>query len=475
MNLFLPRITIAALRGGSGKTIVSLGLISLWKDMGLSVTPFKKGPDFIDAGWLSFAASTPCYNLDPFLMTEDQIISSFLKYTKNTDFALIEGNRGLFDGVNIEGTCSTAELAKTLASPVLLVVDATMVTRTTAALVKGCQSFDPDLSIAGIVINRVATGRQEKLIRQTIEHYCDIPVVGAIPRKKENPFPERHMGLVPHHERALAKKAIDWTRNLVRNQLDAEKILEIMKGAGPISPQATLPEDSEGLKILNGRRPKVGVIKDSVFWFYYPENLAGLHDFGAELIEINSIQSPSLPDIDALYVGGGFPETQAEALAENLGFREDLRKAIERGLPVYAECGGFMFLGKELLIGGKTFPMAGALPVSFALERKPQGHGYTILETVNQNPYYRPGEILKGHEFHYSRPILARDAALEPVFRVLRGNGIDGMNDGLQKKNLLATYTHIHAGGNPDWAKRILKVAKAFNAQKKFWESEKRN
>ena len=134
-----------------------------------------------------------------------------------------------------------------------------------------------------------------------------------------------------------------------------------------------------------------------------------------------------------------------------------------------------MFLGKELLIGGKTFPMAGALPVSFALERKPQGHGYTILETVNQNPYYRPGEILKGHEFHYSRPILARDAALEPVFRVLRGNGIDGMNDGLQKKNLLATYTHIHAGGNPDWAKRILKVAKAFNAQKKFWESEKRN
>ncbi|RLB74960.1 MAG: cobyrinic acid a,c-diamide synthase [Deltaproteobacteria bacterium] len=469
MNLELPRITISALRGGSGKTIVSLGLLALWREMGFAVSPFKKGPDFIDAGWLSFAAGTPCHNLDPFLMKRDQIIHSFLINANRAQYSLIEGNRGLFDGLDLEGTCSTAELAKILTSPVLLIVDATMVTRTTAALVKGCQSFDPDLEIAGIIVNRVATRRQEELIRQTIEYYCDIAVVGAIPKTKQNPFPERHMGLVPHHESALANKAINWAKTLVKDNLDTEKIMKIMSRAGPLSPSPLAGKANNGKqRPSTGERPKIGVIRDSVFWFYYPENLESLADQGAEVFLINSLRDQHLPDLDALYIGGGFPETQAEALARNSGFRENLRKRIEEGLPVYAECGGFMFMGEELVLGDRSFPMVGALPVVFMLEKKPQGHGYTILETTVDNPYYVAGEKLKGHEFHYSKAIFKEKRSIQTVFRVVRGNGIDGKRDGLQKKNLLATYTHIHAGDDPRWAKRIFRLAASYKARKNF-------
>lgn len=468
MNLSLPRITIAALRGGSGKTIVSLGLVSQAKEMGLRVATFKKGPDFIDAGWLSFASEAPCHNLDPFLMTKEQILYSFLSNSKNADFSLIEGNRGLFDGVDLEGTCSTAELSKILGSHLILIVDATMVTRTTAALVKGCQSFDPDLNLAGIIINRVATKRQEELIRKTIEYYCGIPVVGSIPRLKENPFPERHMGLVPYHESEVARQAIQWATGLVKDNLDMALIRKIAQNAGPISYPTG---DDQSITDWNESQQgsiRIGVIRDGVFWFYYPENIKSFERLGATIVEINSLEDKLLPDIDALYIGGGFPETQASALAGNEGFRRDLKQKIDQGLPVYAECGGFMFLGQNLLIDHEKYPMVGAVPVDFALEKKPQGHGYTLLESIRENPYYSTGEKVKGHEFHYSRAIVRKKEGLAFVFRVLRGHGIDGDQDGLNIKNLLATYTHVHAGGDPSWPRRLLKVAKAIRFRRKI-------
>ncbi len=475
MKLTSPRITVSALRGGSGKTIISLGLLSLWREMGLSPSPFKKGPDFIDAGWLSFASGSQCHNLDPFLMTEEQIIYSFLIHASENEISLIEGNRGLFDGVDLHGSCSTAELAKILSCPVLLIVDATMVTRTTAALVKGCQSFDPDLKLAGIVINQVATRRQERLITQSIEHYCDITVLGSIPRSRENLFPERHMGLVPHQERNVAQRAIDWAKRLVSENMDVHRLLQIMNNAGPIHLNPSLIRTNGDEELISSPRPRIGVIRDSVFWFYYPENLQSLEALGADIIIIDSIQDPSLPEIDALYIGGGFPETQAQALAENVGFREELKKRINEGLPVYAECGGFMFMGENLHVGDKSYPMAGVLPVTFVLEKKPQGHGYTLLETIEPNPYYTAGERLKGHEFHYSRPIVHRQSRLRPVFKVLRGHGLDGTHDGLHKKNLLGTYTHVHAGGDTRWARKIYDMAAAYRMQKNFQAAQKKN
>jgi cobyrinic acid a,c-diamide synthase len=460
-----PRITISALKGGSGKTILSLGLISHWLRKGLKVAPFKKGPDFIDSGWLSFAARRPCYNLDPFLMTREQIVDSFIVHSADADISVIEGNRGIFDGLDLEGCCSTAELARMLESPVLIIVDVTMVTRTVAALIMGCRQFDPGLKIAGIILNKVAGSRQESLVRSCIEQYCGIPVVGAVPKLKGDFFPERHMGLIPHRERKFAEKAVDWATTVVEENLNLDTLFELARDADPMGasaghghaqkPSATAPSS-----------PRIGVIRDHSFWFYYPENLGQLKDLGATLVELDSIRDREIPDLDAIYIGGGFPEIQAQALADNKDFQQALRQRIEAGLPVYAECGGLMYLGDRLIVEGKTYPMVGALPVSFVLEKRPQGHGYTVLEAIRQNPYYEVGETLRGHEFHYSKAVIEHSEKLKAVFKVLRGSGLDGERDGLCRKNLLGLYTHIHAGGNRIWAQTLFRQAALFRKQK---------
>jgi cobyrinic acid a,c-diamide synthase len=453
-----PRIIVAALKGGSGKTILSLGLTSAWRGMGHRVAAFKKGPDFIDSGWLSFAAGRPCHNLDPFLMNPEQIVTSMLLNSTGVDISVIEGNRGLFDGFDLDGCCSTGELGKIIKSPVILIVDVTMTTRTVAALVMGCQKFDPDLRISGVILNRVAGLRQESLARNAVEQYCGLPVVGAVPKLKQNIFPERHMGLVPHLESDYAEKAIAWARDIVEKHLDLKAVWNLAHEAPPLDYN---PEEKkeDGTLLLPEPPPRIGVIRDKSFWFYYPENLDQLKRLGACLVEINSLEDRNLPAIDALYIGGGFPETQAQALADNVAFRASLKERIEAGLPVYAECGGLMVLGRNLVVDGKEYPMAGVLPLSLILEKKPQGHGYTILEVDDKNPYYPVGEVLKGHEFHYSKAVLHPSDDTRAVFKVLRGEGIDGEKDGLCRKNVLATYTHIHAGGNPEWARRLLRVA----------------
>jgi cobyrinic acid a,c-diamide synthase len=457
MHTISPRITIAALRGGSGKTILTLGLTAAWREKGLNIAPFKKGPDFIDAGWLTFAANRECHNLDPFLMNHDQIMDSFVSNSRHADLCLIEGNRGLYDGLDVEGSCSTAELTKLLKAPVLIIVDVTMTTRTVAAIVKGCQVFDPDLDIAGVILNRVAGPRQKNLIKDSIEKFCQIPVLGSIPKLKDNPFPERHMGLVPFQERDQAEKAIAWTREVVTENLNLDDIWEIAHSAeGIVHPTG---EQKREPAIAAEDAPRIGFIRDKSFWFYYPENLDQLKQMGANLIEINAITDNTLPHLDALYIGGGFPETQAQALADNRTFRNALRAEIEKGLPVYAECGGLMYMGESLFVDGKTYPMVGALPIVFTLTKKPQGHGYTVLEVDQSNPYYPVGKTLKGHEFHYSKPEMTNEQGITFAFKATRGNGIIGQRDGICRKNLLGTYTHIHAAGDTQWASNFFRNA----------------
>lgn len=456
-----PGIVITGLRGGSGKTVVTLGLAAEWRKAGLGIAPFKKGPDFIDAGWLSFAAKRQCYNLDAYLMNEYQILDSFITHSKCADISLIEGNRGLYDGMDVEGTCSTAELAKILNAPVLLIMDVSMTTRTAAALVKGCQVFDPDLNLAGIILNRVAGKRQENLIRDAIKKYCHLPVVGAIPRLKENPFPERHMGLVPFQEKDHAEKAVSWARSVIKNYLQLDTIRQIIHHAGQI-PTSIPALETHPIKSFSEHCLRIGYIRDNAFWFYYPENLSALEAAGATLVEISALTHKELPHLDALYIGGGFPETQAEALADNQIFRMSLKNKIEEGLPVYAECGGLMFLGESLLVEGQTCPMVGAIPIVFDLQKKPQGHGYTSLVVEKENPFYPVGEQLKGHEFHYSKPILTGKENIRFAFKVNRGHGIMDQKDGIFKKNILATYTHIHAAGTPGWTDGFIRKALVF-------------
>jgi cobyrinic acid a,c-diamide synthase len=458
MKTSRPRVIIGALRGGSGKTILSLGLIAAWRKKGYRIAPFKKGPDFIDSGWLGFAADRSCHNLDPFLMNEEQILESFFSNSANADISLIEGNRGLFDGLDLDGCCSTARLGELLKAPVVLIVDVTMATRTMAAVVMGCQRFDPGLNIAAVILNRVASPRQESIVRNSIEQYCGISVVGSVPRLKDDPFPERHMGLIPHQERDHAQKAIAWARAVVEENLDLKHIWRLAHDVTPLE-QGNAHQGKKQSKGPDADPLRIGFIRDRAFWFYYPENLDQLRNLGAILVEVNALTEKELPDLDALYIGGGFPETQAKALANNTSFRNSLREKIEAGLHVYAECGGLIYLGEVLIVDESAYPMVGALPLKMVLEEKPQGHGYTILEVAKENPYYGVGETLKGHEFHYTRAIISGSGEINPVFKVHRGHCLDGKNDGLCKKNLLATYTHVHAAGNPLWAERFYSAA----------------
>ncbi len=457
-----PRLMVTALRGGAGKTILTLGLAAAWKEAGKRVIPFKKGPDFIDPGWLSLAAGAVCRNLDPFMMDEAQILNSFARHTRGADAALIEGNRGLFDGLDLNGCCSSAELARSLRCPTVLIVDVTMTTRTVAALVMGCQAFDAHLDLRGVILNRVGGPRQESVVRSAVEQYCGVPVLGSVRKLGDNRFPERHMGLIPRQERERAGEAVSWACSVVRESLDLDALWDLALGAVPFRLPAEREHGGGGAHDAASPRPRIGYLLDSAFWFYYPENLSALEEAGAELVALSAVEDPGLPPLDGLYIGGGFPETQADRLAANQAFREDLRGRIEGGLPVYAECGGLMYLGEHLVVKERTYPMVGALPVDFLLERKPQGHGYTVLEVTADNPFYEPGTRLKGHEFHYSRPVFRNREALRPVFRVERGRGLDGENDGLCRHNLLATYTHIHALGAPFWAEGMVRRATAF-------------
>ena len=468
-----PRLIIAGLKGGSGKTTVSLGIISAWRERGLSIVPYKKGPDYIDAGWLSSAAMQHCYNLDPFLISKEKILYSFKGHFGKADCAVIEGNRGLYDGLDSAGTYSTAELAKMLKAPVVLVLDCTKMTRTAAAVLLGMQKFDRKVDIKGVVLNQIAGARHEKIIRETIEKYCRVPVLGAIPKLKEEFLSERHMGLTPFQEHTEVEEALSSSGNIAREYLDLDSILGIARGAVPLKtgtgdrgPAAGKMKKTTAHPLPPDPIVRIGIIRDSAFQFYYPENFEELEKRGAELVQISAMQERELPDIDALYIGGGFPETNAIALAKNSAFKKSLRNAVEGGLPVYAECGGLMYLGEALVLGNKTYSMAGIFPLTFCLEKKPQAHGYTILEITGENPFYTKGTVLKGHEFHYSR-VIDRDMKerLHLSFLMKRGQGIMDKMDGLCYKNVLATYTHLHALGSPEWADGLVK--RAFSYKKK--------
>ena len=449
-----PRIAISGLSGDAGKTLISVGLSRIWTRQ-KRVICFKKGPDYIDMAWLSLAAKHPCYNLDLFLIPKNQVYASFVCNASKADVAVIEGNRGLYDGLDIEGSVSTAELAKLLKTPVILIINCSKMTRTTAAIILGCLNFDFKVTIKGVILNQLAHARHQKIITACIEKYCHLPVVGNIPKLKNITFPGRHLGLVPPQEHPQAEEAIENAAEVVAKYLDLEKIWEIASQASPLKfkPQE-MPE--YGKPSVN-----IGIIRDSAFQFYYPENIEILKKAGAKVIEFSALKDALPSTIDALYIGGGFPETHAQWLSANKGLRQAIKKAAEDGLPIYAECGGLMYLSEKLVNKDKSYPMAGVLPLVIGVSKKPQGHGYTILEVEKANSYFKLGQCLRGHEFHYSYVLgwSGEDKDTYFAFKMKRGYGIDGKHDGLCYKNVLAAYTHLHALGTPDWASALIKQA----------------
>lgn len=457
----MNRLVIAAPNGRCGKTTITLGLLRAFRRRGLKVQPFKKGPDYIDPSWLSAAAGIPCRNLDSYLMDSEQICRS-VSLAEHCDLSIIEGAMGLFDGLDLAGSSSTAEIAKITKTPVILVLDATRMTRSAAAIVLGCQQFDPQIHICGVILNKIARPRHEKMLREAIEHFCKVPVLGGIPKDSGLNIPDRHLGLITHNETNDSDTRLDYLADVISTHVDLEQVYSLATQT-PSLPQTWFSKPINISKHKVQQPVKIGLFRDKIFSFYYPENLSALLQLGAELIEINSLTDPCLPpDLDALYIGGGFPEVFAAELENNIGLRFSVRKAVESGLPVYAECGGLMYLGRTLKVADKSFAMAGALPLDVIMEAKPQGHGYTSLQALPGNPWFTPGQTVKGHEFHNSR-IINLDPMIKFAYKVLRGQGIDGAHDGIIYKGILASYNHFHAFGTPQWSEKFVELATYYN------------
>lgn len=483
----VPRLVIAAPQGRSGKTTVTLGLCAAFNARNLKVQPFKKGPDYIDPSWLSEAAGRSCRTLDPFFYQQPEaLLRAFVSTARNVELSIVEGNHGLFDSFDETGIGSTAAVARALDTPILLVLNATRIGRSAAAIVHGCQTFEPGTNIVGVVLNNVARSRHETRLRQAIENHCGIPVVGAIPRDEKLTIPDRHLGLIPRAEEDAHLSAIAACQQVIERHLDLDSVLEIARAAPPLYHPA-----ETDVPILEFPRVRIGVMRDRAFTFYYPANLEALEDAGAELVFIDAFQDTKLPFIDALYVGGGFPEMFIDELSANSSLRGEIRQAIENDLPVYAECGGLMYLSQRIVWGEKSAEMVGALPCEVEMTSKPQGHGYVIAEVENENPFFPLGMILRGHEFHNSRLVDVR-RILSPLaggfngngssenknrldnsnskgrcsaltaYQLQRGNGIGENRDGIIYRNVLAAYTHLHSGGASDWAIGLTRRAREY-------------
>jgi cobyrinic acid a,c-diamide synthase len=450
------RLVIAGLSGDSGKTIASLAFVTALKRNRHTVSVFKKGPDYIDPAWLSMAAQSRCHNLDTYMVDRGDVLRSFAEHSAKGGVSVVEGNRGLFDGKDAAGTHSTAELAKLIDAPVVLVVDAAKTTRTIAAIVKGCVDFDRDVKIAGVILNRIAGERHARIIGESIKKYCGLPVLGAIPKLGEESrlIPGRHLGLVTPSEYDNEHDLRSTLDDIAVRYIDVDRMIKIAEAAGPVPGVEPGPPRAA----VQPAGVTIGYFSDTVFTFYYPENLTALEAAGAKLVPVSSLTDDRLPEVDALYIGGGFPEMHAEQLTANRTLMESVRKAAEDGLPVYAECGGLIYLARSLRYGDSVYPMTGLFPIDLEMNAKPVGHGYTSIRVDAPNPFYQVGTVIRGHEFHYSGPVGGLNE-LTSCMAVETGVGIDGARDGLVDGNTMACYCHVHADGVKDWASGIVSKA----------------
>ncbi len=447
-------LLISSPQGRSGKTVVTIGLCNALKRKGLSMQPFKKGPDYIDPSWLTVATGRSCRNLDLFLIPEDRLLESFHRSCEGVNLAIVEGAMGLYDGLDSYGT--TAEIACLLNLPILLVVNTSRMTTSIAAMVKGYQLFQTDVKIAGVILNYVSGRRHEEKLRGAVEQHCGIPVVGSIPRDPDLQIVERHLGLIPSLESDGAMSLVERIGKKLESHLDLEGILAIAKEFRPPLP---VPFPSGERKEEREDRPikvRIGIMRDRAFNFYYPENLEALEKEGAQLVFINSFMD-RLPEVDGLYFGGGFPEFFLEDLEKNRELREDIARAIEADLPVYAECAGLMYLCRNIHWQGRSYEMVGTIPAEVQLSKKPEGHGYAVVEVTDGNPFFPVGLTLRGHEFHHSS--LSRPGDLRFAYQVKRGEGVHRQRDGIVYKNLFASYVHLHALGTPEWAHGFVSLA----------------
>ena len=452
----MARVFVSAAHKSSGKTAVSMGIAAALRARFLSVQPFKKGPDYIDPLWLSAAAGRDCHNLDFHTMGHAEIRAEFARRSAGADLSLIEGNKGLHDGVAADGADSNAALAKLLAAPVVLVVDTRGITRGVAPLLRGYRDFDPEVRIAGVVLNQVGGERHEAKLVRAVRDYTDVPVLGAIGRAPALALDAAHLGLVPPAELAADGGRMERIARRIEADVDLDRIRGIAAGAGAFDANRAPPHPAPS----RAREVRIAVARDAAFCFYYPGDLEALEAAGARLVPFDTLRDRAAPEADGIFIGGGFPERAMDALEANAPMRASLRGRIAGGAPTYAECGGLMYLSRRIRWNDRSREMVGAIPADVAMHPRPRGRGYVVLEPTGEAPWTpRARGALHAHEFHHSSIENAGGPSgpgWRYAYRVRRGHGIDGERDGIVIGNLLASYGHLRDVEGCRWAERFV-------------------
>ncbi|MGH7381637.1 MAG: cobyrinate a,c-diamide synthase [Candidatus Methylomirabilales bacterium] len=437
----IPRVIVAGEESGCGKSTVALGLMGAAAATGLAVQGFKTGPDFIDPSYYRAVTGRPGRNLDLWMLSTEVVLELFTYHGAKADLTVIEGVMGLFDGAYPDDQGSTAHLSKVLQAPVLLVLDAWHSSSSLGAKAAGFRTFDPDVRLSGVILNGIAGEAHERAARRAVER-AGVPVVGAIPMVPEIRLPERHLGLIPFEEGKVPEARCRQIVEIVGKHLDLSRILQIAHQAPP------LPDITPLLFAPRADAPELclAVARDEAFTFYYEDNIDLLRHWGFAIVEFSPLHDTTLPQADLLYFGGGFPEVFADRLSQNVAMREAVLRFHGAGGRLYAECGGFMYLGETLTTpDGRTFPMVGLLPIRTAMTERLQALKYKEVEVLKAGAFFRPGDRLKGHEFHFSR---LTSSAEGDALRSIDSTGCIEV-EGIARGNALASYTHLHLASNP--------------------------
>jgi cobyrinic acid a,c-diamide synthase len=442
----VPRIVIAGTHSGCGKTTIACGIMAALTARGLKVQPFKVGPDFIDPSHHTRICGRTSRNLDPYMMGEQGCIDTFIRATTGADIAVIEGVMGIYDGIDGLDFASTAHVARILNASVILVVDIKGMSRSALALIGGYRDFDPTISIAGVILNRVGSLRHRRMIEGSVS----LPTLGWIPKREDIAIESRHLGLKMAHETGSMTES----GSVIEEFCDLDALVALAKRVHGSVSQTKV----KGSGIENQMRTSVGVALDEAFCFYYQDNLDRLRAFGAELVFFSPLIDP-LPEVNALYFGGGYPELHLPALESSLCTRE-MKSAVDAGMPLYAECGGLLYLTREMM-ADRTYRLCNVLPACAEMTTQLQALGYVKGESIVNSSFLPPRQIISGHEFHYSRVLPDRDAQF--VFRLTRGKGIDAGKDGITSGNTVGTYTHAYF--TDAFVKQFIDAAKHFSKE----------
>lgn len=466
----LPRLLVSAAHKSSGKTTVTTGLAAALAARGAVVQPFKKGPDYIDPMWLSLATGRPCFNLDPHLSRPEDILQRVARAATGAGLALVEGNKGLYDGLALDGSNSNAALARLLDAPVLLVLEARGMTRGIAPLILGYQAFDRQIRIGGVVLNRVGGSRHEAKLRAVIEHYTDVPVLGAVAEDRRLAMSERHLGLQPCAEVDGAAGWVAEAGRIIGGQLDLDRIQALAGTAAEgVLPQ---PPGKAAARAAGRPRLRIGIARDRAFGFIYPDDLEAFEAEGCELVFLDLLHDQRLPPLDGLFIGGGFPETALDALQANAAMRGALREAIVGGLPTYAECGGLMLLSRSIRWGDRVAPMVGVIPGDAVMHERPVGRGYVELAETTDMPWPALADtaglpqagVVRGHEFHHAS-LEGLPPGLPHAWQVRRGQGMGAGRDGVLVHRLLASFSHLRDGAGSQWVRRFTAYLRQLQAE----------